>query len=77
MFVQGVFQGYVYLTFLRAPSLQTLGLLNFTVLMGVPASLVQDGAILQGVVGHVEGDLDALLMDNLLTGDTWQDARGD
>ena len=30
-----------------------------------------------GVVGHVDGDLDALLMDSLLTGDTWQEASGD
>jgi hypothetical protein len=38
---------------------------------------VDDGYILQGVVGQVDGDLDALLMDSLLTGDTWQEARGD
>ena len=61
----------------RAPSLQTLGLFNCPALMAVPVSLVEDGAILQGVVGHVEGDLDVFLIDNLLTGDTWQDARGD
>ena len=31
---------------------------------------VDDGYIRQGVVGHVDGDLDVLLMDSLLTGDT-------
>ena len=28
------------------------------------------GYIRQGVVGHVDGDLDVLLMDSLLTGET-------
>ena len=36
-----------------------------------------DGYIRQGVVGHVDGNLDVLLMDSRLTGDTWQEARGD
>ena len=31
---------------------------------------VDDGYFRQGVVGHVDGDLDVLLMDSLLTGDT-------
>ena len=38
---------------------------------------VDDGVMRQGVVGHVEGDLVVLDMDILLTGDVWQDARGD
>ena len=38
---------------------------------------VEFGYIRQGVVGQVDGDVDFLLMESLLTGDTWQEASGD
>ena len=56
--------------FTRTSFLQSLGLLNFTVMFFVAVGGVDDGYIRQGVVGHVDGDLDVLLMDSLLTGDT-------
>ena len=51
--------------------------MNFTVLFFGAVGGVDDGYIRQGVVGHVDGDLAVLLIDSLLTGDTWQEARGD
>ena len=56
--------------FTRTPFLESLGSLTRTLQFFGAVGGVDDGYIRQGVVGHVDGDLDVLLMDSRLTGDT-------
>ena len=53
----------------RTPFLYSLGSLNWTVLFLGVVGGVDDGVMRHGVVGHVEGDLDILVVDILLRGD--------